>query len=47
MGNMILDLVDFKDRVRPMSRDISMLEHSRKYQKQDLNQWTFDREQFD
>lgn len=33
IGNMVLDLVDFKDRVRPLSNDISMLEASRKYQK--------------
>ena len=33
MGNMILDLVDFKDRVKPLSHDISMLEHTKKYQK--------------
>jgi hypothetical protein len=28
-GNMVLDLVDFKDRVRPLSQDISMLENTR------------------
>ena len=33
LGNMVLDLVDFKDRVRPMSNDIAMLEQTRKYQK--------------
>jgi hypothetical protein len=27
-SNMVLDLVDFKDRVRPMSKDISMLEEA-------------------
>lgn len=26
LGNMVLDLVDFKDRVRPVSKDIAMLE---------------------
>lgn len=26
IGNMVLDLVDFKDRVRPLSQDISMME---------------------
>lgn len=26
LSNMVLDLVDFKDRVRPMSQDIAMLE---------------------
>lgn len=33
LGNMVLDLVDFKDRVRPMSNDIAMLEQTRRYQK--------------
>jgi len=27
-SNMVLDLVDFKDRVRPLSKDISMLEET-------------------
>jgi len=29
-SNMILDLVDFKDRVRPIARDIAMLESAKK-----------------
>lgn len=32
-SNLMLDLVDFKDRVRPMAKDISLLEVSRRYQK--------------
>ena len=28
MSNMVLDLVDFKDRIRPMGHDASMLEHA-------------------
>jgi len=32
-SNMVLDLVDFKDRIRPLSKDISMLESATKYQK--------------
>lgn len=31
MSNMVLDLVDFKDRIRPMSHDVSMLEQAKKY----------------
>ena len=31
MSNMVLDLVDFKDRVRPLSHDVSMLEAAKKY----------------
>ena len=30
--NMLLDLQDFKDRVRPISRDIAILEEVNKYQ---------------
>jgi len=30
-SNMVLDLIDFKDRVRPMSKDIAMMEHTSKY----------------
>jgi hypothetical protein len=33
LGNVVLDLIDFNDRIRPLSHDISMLEHSRKFQK--------------
>ena len=38
LSNMVLDLVDFKDRVRPLSQDIAMLEQARKYQKQNAVQ---------
>ena len=34
LSNMVLDLVDFKDRVRPLSKDVSMLEQAKRYQKQ-------------
>jgi len=30
-SNMVLDLVDFKDRVRPLSNDIAMLEFSARH----------------
>jgi hypothetical protein len=33
LANMVLDLVDFKDRVRPLSDDIAMVEQAQKYQK--------------
>jgi hypothetical protein len=36
--NMVLDLVDFKDRVRPLSRDLAILESTRKYQKQNVGE---------
>lgn len=32
-SNMMLDLVDFKDRVRPLSNDIARIEQTYKYQK--------------
>lgn len=32
-SNLILDLVDFKDRVKPAARDLTLLDVSRKYQK--------------
>ena len=38
LSNMVLDLVDFKDRVRPLSNDIAMLEAATKYQKQNAAQ---------
>lgn len=31
MSNMVLDLVDFKDRVKPLSKDIAMLEQAKKF----------------
>ena len=47
LGNVVLDLVDFKDRIRPLSQDISMLEHTRKYQKRNPVEFTRDRAEFD
>jgi hypothetical protein len=31
-SNLILDLVDFKDRVRPVARDISLLDTTSRFQ---------------
>jgi len=45
-SNMALDLVDFKDRVRPLSRDIAMIEKTMKYQKQNTEKMLNDRDQF-
>lgn len=47
LSNMVLDLVDFKDRVKPLSKDIAMLEQARKYQKQNAAQMLDERAQFD
>lgn len=32
-SNLVLDLVDFKDRVRPLARDIALMDTTREYQK--------------
>ena len=45
-SNMVLDLVDFKDRVRPLSQDISMVESAAKYQKQNVEQMLAERGRF-
>lgn len=44
--NMILDLVDFKDRVRPLSRDISLVEHTQKFQKENPAALAQEQDQF-
>lgn len=36
-SNLVLDLVDFKDRVRPLARDIALMDITRPYQKQNVN----------
>ena len=35
-SNLVLDLVDFKERVRPLARDIALMDVTRKYQKQNV-----------
>lgn len=35
-SNFVLDLVDFKDRVRPLARDITLLDATNKYQKHSM-----------
>ena len=35
-SNLMLDLVDFKDRVKPMANDLAMLDMSRKFQRQSV-----------
>lgn len=47
LSNMVLDLVDFKDRVRPLSNDIAMLEHANKYQKQNASQMLDTHDKYD
>lgn len=45
-SNMVLDLVDFKDRVRPLSKDIAMIESTVKYQKMNAEQMLNERAEF-
>jgi hypothetical protein len=45
-SNMVLDLVDFRDRVRPLSRDISMVEEAMKYQKDNVQELMDQRREF-
>ena len=35
-SNLALDLVDFKDRVRPLARDIALMDISRGFQKHNM-----------
>jgi hypothetical protein len=37
-SNLILDLVDFKDRVRPVARDISLLDATARYQSRKVDE---------
>jgi hypothetical protein len=46
VSNLALDLVDFKDRVRPLTRDIAQYEKSLVFQKQNTNQMLADRAEF-
>lgn len=36
-SNVLLDLIDFKDRVRPIARDLTLLDVTSKYQKTSIN----------
>lgn len=47
LSNMVLDLVDFKDRVRPLSNDIAMLEQANKYQKRNASKMLDERAEFE
>ena len=35
-SNLALDLIDFKDRVRPLARDIALMDSTRVYQKTNI-----------
>jgi hypothetical protein len=37
-SNAVLDLVDFRDRVRPLARDLTLMDVTRKYQKNNVDE---------
>jgi len=37
-SNAVLDLVDFRDRVRPLARDLTLMDVTRKYQKTNIDE---------
>jgi len=45
-SNLVLDLIDFKDRVRPLAKDITLMDVTRNYQKQNINELIQDQEDF-
>ena len=45
-SNLVLDLVDFKDRVRPLARDIALMDVTRGYQKHNVAELQREREEF-
>lgn len=45
-SNLVLDLQDFKDRVRPLAKDIALMDISRKYQKHNMKEIEEEREEF-
>jgi len=45
-SNLVLDLVDFKDRVRPLAKDIALMDVTRKYQKHNVKEIDQEREAF-
>jgi len=45
-SNLVLDLVDFKDRVRPLARDVALMDVTRGFQKQNINSLISERDDF-
>jgi hypothetical protein len=46
-SNFVLDLVDFKDRVRPLARDIALIDVTRKYQRTSMANIDQERQEFE
>lgn len=45
-SNLVLDLVDFKDRVRPLAKDIALMDVTRPYQKHNVAEILKERQDF-
>lgn len=45
-SNLVLDLMDFKDRVRPLARDIALMDVARTYQNNNVNEIEQERQAF-
>ena len=45
-SNLVLDLTDFKDRVRPLARDIALMDTTRQYQKHNIDDLRKERQEF-
>lgn len=45
-SNLVLDLSDFKDRVRPLARDIALMDVTRPYQKHSMEELQRDKQEF-
>jgi hypothetical protein len=37
-SNAVLDLVDFRDRVKPLARDLTLMDATRKFQKSNIDE---------
>ena len=38
IGNVLLDLADFRDRVRPMAKDLALMDVANKYQRVNIDE---------
>lgn len=45
-SNVVLDLVDFRDRVRPMARDLTLMDVSRQYQRVSMDEINQQKKEF-
>lgn len=45
-SNIVLDLVDFRDRVRPLANDLTLMDATRKYQRSSMDQINKEKREF-